>query len=160
MLLFIGYPTGRCDMTKISKYILGISGMIILLVAICLYADVYFDNPAPLCVAVIGSGVLVFALCIVVSQESGKIWIEESGHIQATIAVSIIVEYLVLVGLTAFYSSEGTLSPITQALVTNFTSIVGVVIAFYFGASAYTKAQERRAAASTNPDPSRGAVQK
>jgi hypothetical protein len=45
------------------------------------------------------------------------------------------------------------LPPITQTLLSNFTGIVGVVIAFYFGASAYVEAHSKRGTANeTSPD--------
>lgn len=69
----------------------------------------------------------------------------DEGALRRAIAGSIVVEYLVLVGVVAFWEGgPETLPPITQALITSFTTVVGVVIAFYFGSSAYVEAKTRR----------------
>jgi hypothetical protein len=62
------------------------------------------------------------------------------------------VEYLIIVALVAFIKhGYEQIAPITQTMVTSFTTIVGVVVAFYFGASAYVQTKERQ---SRNPEPS------
>jgi hypothetical protein len=98
--------------------------------------------------SVVGAGLIAFAVCILATHESGVVWIASSEHIRATIAVSIVVEYMTLVGVMAMFhwrqqSGETTFIPeVSQTLVTNFTSVVGVVIAFFFGASAYVQTRE------------------
>ncbi|MBV8534873.1 MAG: hypothetical protein JO128_04730 [Alphaproteobacteria bacterium] len=131
-----------------SWHIFCVPAAIIALIGVCLALDVYWDNDAPICVAVIGSGAIVFAFCIVLSQRSGASWIAEPTHIQATIAASILVQYMALVGLAAFYHGSQQMPPITQALIANFTTVVGVVVASYFGSYAYLKGQEQKASRS------------
>src|ERR1700730_1873663 len=88
------------DMSTASKFVLIISMSIISLVSLCVVVDFWIDSPFPLSIALVGSGILSFALCIILSEAHGTPWISDSGHIRATIAISIVVEYLVLVGLT------------------------------------------------------------
>ena len=50
------------------------------------------------------------------------------------------MQYLVLVGMVAYFANGdafGKLLPITETMLASFTATIGVVIAFYFGASAY-----------------------
>jgi hypothetical protein len=104
------------------------------------------ENDVWLAIAVVGAGLIVIAVCIILTHESGVSWISSPGHIRATIAVSIVTEYMVLVGVVAFFHgwSDATTPAVTQTLVTNFTSIVGVVVAFFFGASAYVQTRDAR----------------
>jgi hypothetical protein len=92
--------------------------------------------------------------------------------IRRAIAASAVVVYLVLVSIVAFFSLEGfkglnleylsrlppetqqlvlsalqkppQIDPLTSMLVTNFTVTIGVIVAFYFGSSAYLEAKKGR----------------
>jgi protein-S-isoprenylcysteine O-methyltransferase Ste14 len=48
------------------------------------------------------------------------------------IAASVVLMYLVLVSYAVFFASGDSSNPITSQLLTSFTSITGVVVAFYF----------------------------
>jgi hypothetical protein len=61
---------------------------------------------------------------------------------RTAITVSIVTVYLVLIGLVAFLPevpNQGQLPAITSTMLTSFTAIVGIVVPFYFGASAYVE---------------------
>lgn len=66
---------------------------------------------------------------------------------RSAIAGTIVLVYLVLLGIVAFFSPSGTeglkLHELTQTFVTNFTTLIGVVVAFYFGSSAYVEAKAK-----------------
>jgi hypothetical protein len=62
---------------------------------------------------------------------------------RTAMAGAIVVEYLTLVGTLAFFV-QGQMSPIAQTMLTSFTSVVGIVIAFYFGASAFVQVQREK----------------
>lgn len=58
------------------------------------------------------------------------------------IAATAVVVYLVLVSIVTFFGltdKTQQLNPLTNLLVTNFTAVVGVIVAFYFGSSAYVE---------------------
>ena len=122
--------------------------LIIFLLVFFVLISLWRKNDMWLAVPVVGAGLIVFAGCILATHELGVVWIASSEHIRATIAVSIVVEYMALVGVVAFFhwsqqSGDNIFIPqVTQTLVTNFTSIVGIVIAFFFGASAYVQTRE------------------
>ena len=64
--------------------------------------------------------------------------------LRTSITVAVITVYLVVVGEVAFFGKNVELAPVTDLMLTSFTSIVGVVVAFFFGASAYVEAQKGR----------------
>jgi hypothetical protein len=57
------------------------------------------------------------------------------GSLRTAIAASIVVTYLFMLSLLSFYRTPGSVGILTQTFVENFTALVGVTIAFYFGAS-------------------------
>lgn len=59
------------------------------------------------------------------------------GDVRLAIVASTITTYLVLVGTVAFFRKESGLPEISSTVLNHFTTIVGVVIAFYFGTAAY-----------------------
>jgi hypothetical protein len=59
------------------------------------------------------------------------------NDLRLAIVISVITLYLVLVGTVSFFSKGGDLPVITETMINHFTTIVGVVIAFYFGTAAY-----------------------
>jgi hypothetical protein len=91
----------------------------------------------------------------------GFLWIGFEPEAQPTISAasmrnaitaSVVALYLALVGFTTFFRDwSDTMQPLTQTMVSNFTTLVGVVLAFYFTSSAYV--ETRRAKRSPN-DPS------
>jgi hypothetical protein len=69
------------------------------------------------------------------------------GDVRTAIALSMTLMYLTLVGYGVFVADKS-MGALATSLINSFTSLVGVVIAFYFGASAYVEA--KRAAAGTD----------
>jgi len=75
----------------------------------------------------------------------------DEGQQRRAIASAILVLDLILVGSFAFWREGAPLSEESKLLLSNFTTTVGIVIAFYFGASAYVEGKTRtRSGASTN----------
>lgn len=70
----------------------------------------------------------------------------QESYLRTAIAVSLIAVYLAIVGTVAFYKpTEGAINlhPMTQQIINSFTTVVGIVIAFFFGSSAYIEAKKR-----------------
>jgi len=63
------------------------------------------------------------------------------GSLRSAIAASTVVTYLVFVGSAGFFQAKEPLPEVSRLLLTSFTTTVGVIIAFYFGASAYVAAR-------------------
>jgi hypothetical protein len=64
---------------------------------------------------------------------------------RSAIAASAVVMYMVLVGFGVFTDEKyGGMSTMAQTLLTNFTTVVGIIVAFYFGTSAYLEGQVKK----------------
>jgi hypothetical protein len=132
-------------MSAALKSMMAFALVIIVITSTCVWLDWFVGSPWPLSVALVTTAILSFMSCIFMSEMHGRTWISEPSDIRATIAVSLIIEYAVLVGLVVpFTGGAERLPAITQTVITSFSSILGVIIAFFFGTSAYVQAQERR----------------
>ncbi len=91
----------------------------------------------------VGVTVISFFGLLVLCQTNEERWKITADTMRTAIAGTIVIVYLVLVGTVAFIS-KGKMAEITRTMITNFTAIVGIVIAFYFGSSAYIQAQREK----------------
>lgn len=99
---------------------------------------------APLAFCVIASAVITFFWFLVDWRVGSSNYTIEDDVMRRAIAGSMVVAYLVLTGIAAFWEGgSSTLAPLAQTMITSFTYLIGVVIAFYFGSSAYAEAQKR-----------------
>jgi len=105
-----------------------------------------WQSHAPLGLAAGITGMLAFFSMLVLAQEPGT-WKITEATMRTAIAAAFVAEYLALLSMVAFaISVEKNLSGLAQTLVSDFTKIVGVVIAFYFGASAFVDGRRLSAA--------------
>jgi hypothetical protein len=61
------------------------------------------------------------------------------GSMRRGIAASIVVTYLFMLCILTFYKTPAEIGVISRTFIESFTSLVGITIAFYFGASAATE---------------------
>ncbi|MEI6267716.1 MAG: hypothetical protein WCP01_02470 [Methylococcaceae bacterium] len=73
----------------------------------------------------------------------GDVPSNRAANIRNAIAGSMIVTYLLLVVSLLFYDVGTELPKATEVLLTSFTTTIGIVIASYFGASAYVDAKKK-----------------
>jgi len=112
--------------------------------AVSTYLANRWDSDDPLSVAIVTIAILAFMGLLTLTQPDDGPWQLTEAAMRTTIAGTIVIEYLVLVATVAFFKQGPEhLPPITQAMISNFTSIVGVVVAFYFGSSAYVQARKQ-----------------
>jgi hypothetical protein len=83
--------------------------------------------------ALSGIGVITFLGILVLSHRSGHRGFS-TGEMRSAIAATFMVVYFTMLGILMFFYSH--LPPMAPTLVKNFTYLVGVVIAFYFGSTA------------------------
>jgi len=94
----------------------------------------------PFSIVVASTGIVSFFGLFYISQSAEGGQQDRDEALRFAIAGAVVIEYLVLVGIVAFFKEGAEQLPvITQTLISNFTAIVGVVIAFYFGSSAYVQ---------------------
>ena len=68
----------------------------------------------------------------------------DEGELRSAITVSTVVTYLVMVGLVTFYQGTNNALPeLARTVIGSFTATIGVVVAFFFGSSAYVQARRQ-----------------
>jgi hypothetical protein len=118
------------------------AALITLLAAVSAAMHYYLGNNWPLIALGVGAGAITFFGLLILCQ-TGEEWKLSEDSMRSVIAGTVLVEYLTLVGTVAFFV-QGDMPPITQTMVTSFTTVVGVLIASYFGASAVVQVQRER----------------
>ena len=107
------------------------------------WAGATFEIDEPLGVASIATGVLVFLWLLSWEDWSPGERMTREARIRSAIAGGVVAQYLSLVATVTFFGGGSeTMQAVTQAFVTSFTAVVTVVIAFYFGASAYVEGRK------------------
>ncbi len=102
------------------------------------------NHPAFIAMTVALTSIFTFfgVLSLPISGGSSE-GITESG-LRAAIATALIVQYILLISISAFANGPANerANPISQTLIANFTVVIGIVLAFYFGSSAYVEVQK------------------
>ncbi|MFN2161379.1 MAG: hypothetical protein ACK2UN_04820, partial [Candidatus Promineifilaceae bacterium] len=137
---------------------IGILNILIVLIGLTVWK--YFDKDAVfLNLVVICVAIVTYFGFLILGQAIGGDCAINKGGMRTAITAAIVTVYLVLVGLVAFMTKgPEELPQITETMLTNFTSILGVVLAFYFGASAYIQVQEKKLARTINNDSAQNAM--
>jgi len=73
------------------------------------------------------------------SESSGRGWGLNKGGMRGAIAATMLVVYFFVLSMNAFQPFQWAMSEMMQTMMTSFTTIVGIMIPFYFGASAYVQ---------------------
>lgn len=76
---------------------------------------------------------------LAVSESSGRGWGLNKGSMRGAVAATILVVYLNVLSMNAFAPYQAEMSDMMGTMVNSFTYIVGTMIPFYFGASAYVQ---------------------
>ena len=143
---------------KTTLYRMGI--LIFLVVVLGIGANLYFTvNPiekvnvgrAILSLMMIAVGLIPFygVMGLGLSNRDRSLSKQE---IRLAIVIAIITMYLVMVGTVTFFTSGKDLPPITETILNHFTTVVGVLIAFYFGATAYEAVHKQENQSDDKPD--------
>jgi hypothetical protein len=104
--------------------------------------------------AVSGIGVITFLGILVLSHRSGHRGFS-TGEMRSAMAATFMVVYFTMLGVLMFCYSE--LPLMAPTLIKNFTYLMGVVIAFYFGSTAAVEhAREKYGHASDRDSPTAG----
>lgn len=101
-------------------------------------------GPRPLAFCTAASGIITFFHFIAIPSGNTQESQNKDERLRAAIAGAVVVQYLVLVGLTAYFNnSTAKLPALTESMIGSFTAIVGVVVVFYFGSSAYIEVKRQ-----------------
>ena len=108
-------------------------------------AGAWFESVYPPIFAITSIGMLTFFHLLYHSIRIAPDAPIQDRDLRIAITGSVTTMYLALVGFGAFMHIPATgiqQAPLAQSLVVSFTSVVGVVIAFYFGTSAYLESKK------------------
>jgi len=116
-------------------------------------AGAWFGSVYPPIFAITSIGMLTFSYLLYQCIRSAPDAPIQERDIRIAITGSITMMYLALVGFAVFMRipSGQQEAPLAQSLVFSFTTLVGVVIAFYFGTSAYLESKKPGSGASQAP---------
>ncbi len=79
-----------------------------------------------------------------ISQSLDQGWASNIGSMRTAITSGILVFYLFILSISIFFSTAYKFSPFAETMINNLTTIIGIIIPFYFGASAYVQAQSSK----------------
>jgi peptidoglycan biosynthesis protein MviN/MurJ (putative lipid II flippase) len=94
-----------------------------------------------LSLAVAAIAVITFFGFLMLERKPGSVGSPNEGAMRRAITVAMVTVYLVLVGVMVFFRGTWESPEVTQTLLGSFTATIGVVVAFYFGSSAYLEAR-------------------
>jgi hypothetical protein len=106
-------------------------------VTIGLALEAWWETLAPVSVAVAAVGVITFFGLVILLGGFAEV-IAHPGRMRGVLTAAFTSVFFVLLGLLAFYQG-GDASDIGAHLVTSLSSLMGVVIAFYFAATTYER---------------------
>ncbi len=130
---------------KLRKEIYKIGFWVLIVVILGFVGNIYFTiNRIPeinlsrvfLSMMVVSVGLLTFFGFVGLGVKEGDTNLSKT-EVRLAIVISVMTMYLVIVGTVSFFAQGGELPVITDTMITHFTTIVGVVVAFYFGTAAY-----------------------
>jgi hypothetical protein len=119
----------------------------VLAVAIGLALEAWWETLAPVSVAVAAVGVITFFGLVILLGGFPEV-IGHPGRMRGVLTAAFTSVFFVLLGLLAFFQG-GEASELGDHLVTSLTYLMGVIIAFYFGATTYERV---KLGAAADPD--------
>jgi hypothetical protein len=98
-----------------------------------------------LALAVVLVGVVTFfGILLMQLNERGQRAFSERA-MRLAITAALVVAYITLVGTTVFFGEGyGRMPQLADTVLGSFTTVVGLVMAFYFGTSAYVEGREKK----------------
>ena len=116
----------------------------IVIVGVGIGAGSYFASFFPPIFAFIATGLLTFFGFVSLLFRGTPDARVEDRDIRIAIAASITTMYLTIVGYGIWVGKSGETDPIALSLMNSFSAVVGTVIAFYFGTTAYLEGKADR----------------
>ncbi len=125
-----------------------VATLVVAVLAFCVWLSKHYNSNYPIKFAAPALGVITFFTMLSVTTDTSATKVVSDSSMRSAITAALVVMYMVLVGHGVFIigkdAADQALSPMAQTFLTSFTSIVGVVVAFYFGTSAYIEVQSRK----------------
>lgn len=128
----------RATKNEWANLILGALFIVIYDIGMLIFAQVYNQ----LAWAIASIGVVTFVGMLILANYADQVFEFGGGEIRTAIASSVVVVYLVLLSFLTFYSGAIPERALATTIVQNFTTVVEIVVIFYFGSKAVTKVYE------------------
>jgi hypothetical protein len=80
---------------------------------------------------------------LAVSESFGRGWGLNKGGMRGAIASAILILYFFVLSMSMFQPYKAGMPEQMKSMLDNFTTIIGIMIPFYFGASAYVQARTK-----------------
>lgn len=91
-----------------------------------------------------GIGIITFFGVIVISNYLSESKFLEKGEMRKAIAASFTIVYIALLSLLTFKGVSLTDSGLSQTMIDHFTTLVGVIVAFYFGSRSFDEYSKKK----------------
>lgn len=130
-----------------TKYLVMLTSILILIAIIGSVAwSVFLHENYDFVVSVtaFSVGVITFFGVIGVNRSARGQQALGGENLRTAIACSLVISYLFIVCFTTFVANPKTAGAVTQEFVKSFSNIIGITIAFYFGASAAAQIAEKK----------------
>jgi hypothetical protein len=122
----------------IKGRLIGIGIIDLLVIAVGLILDAIFHNMLFVSIAVALVAIVTFFGVLTGDDQP-----PDEPLLRRAITIAVVTVYLVLVAIVAFFKGTWQSPEVTQTLLASFTSIAGVIVAFYFGATAYLEVKSK-----------------
>ncbi len=99
-------------------------------------------SSAVLTITVFAVALATFFGSLALGQTPGQEWKPNNADLRNAITISVIITHFLILATYIFLDAPDEQSQLTQSLLANLTTIVGVVIAFYFGSVAYVQVKQ------------------
>lgn len=126
-----------------SGILVGMALLIVAVSSIGYWLMYRFQNTAIVALIVISVAAITFSSLLMLGHGEGPEAPISEASMRSALAGTIVIVYLVLLSIATQALLPEAHSAISDTLITSFTSIVGVVIASYFGASAYIQTRSK-----------------
>ena len=121
----------------------GLALLVCMIIGLGIWSSWRFNHNSPISIAIVISAIVSFFGLLYLGSLDQEAWKFTDRSMRTAIAGAIVIEYLALVGIVAFFTKgPEELPPISKKIITSFTAIVAVVIAFYFGSTTYIEVKE------------------
>ena len=123
--------------------LLGIADALIAVIGVSVWSFLFCSKPdVILALTAILLGLVTFFGFMTLGHSLGAGWALNKGGMRTAITAAVVIVYFFVLALAIFIQSPDKIKPITESMLTSFTTITAVVIAFYFGSTAYVQTSE------------------
>lgn len=119
--------------------ILGIANILIAIAGLYMFKFLIPGSGTILAMTAIAIAFITYFGFVAISQSQDKGWAANIGSMRTAIASGVLALYFFILPISIFLKQDVDMSSFGQTMVNNFTTTIGIIIPFYFGASVYAQ---------------------